>query len=521
LDSKNEQTTQATWEISPYVVFGLVGFVFYLTWMFMLYASPAIDPEHLYATVTGMTDSQTPFFRFTQMLALCCTLLIIWRASDLLSSRRGIKILVVLSLLLNLLSFCLIEFLWHSPSLMHIAWASLGIAQGLMIALWSTFLATIGKNRIVLFSALCVSGAGLLYLLMTLLRPEATFWITSTLAVLTILLFVFVHYRYDYTVQPLLIRAKASDARQAIRAKSVVSVFIYCCGIGFTVCLIIGQNSNTIGALTVGGAIVLAGMLIVLDTLRLHRLSESLLVKLHLPALIVGIGPLFFDNLAGRTLASGLFLLFLAVIYTLNLSALSEHARIFQLSPIRVFGFGRFGNAAGFLVGAAAYYLAFEAPWPADLQPDLVLRIVLIGILALFIVGQSFVFEDHYPLPEGQSARQKTHTTEHPLPANDLKALSAFSAQTDEAKDAPAGAWRRRCAKLAKLYELSPKETEVLLLLAKGRNAEYIQNELVVSRHTAKAHIYHIYQKTNVHSRQELINLLESIDLGEREMGAR
>jgi DNA-binding CsgD family transcriptional regulator len=166
----------------------------------------------------------------------------------------------------------------------------------------------------------------------------------------------------------------------------------------------------------------------------------------------------------------------------------------------------------GFTLGAAAYYLAFEVVWPTDMQPDLVLRIVLIGIIALFIIGQSFIFEDHYPVPEEAGSR-RAHSSEHPLPANDLKALSSFNAEADAQQAAPIGAWRRRCGKLATIYGLSPKETEVLLLLAKGRNAEYIQNELVVSRHTAKAHIYHIYQKTNVHSRQELINLLESIDL--------
>lgn len=66
---------------------------------------------------------------------------------------------------------------------------------------------------------------------------------------------------------------------------------------------------------------------------------------------------------------------------------------------------------------------------------------------------------------------------------------------------------------LSSEYGLSPRENEVLYLLAKGRNAEFIQDELVVSRHTAKAHIYHIYQKTGVHSRQELIDMLEEMDI--------
>jgi DNA-binding CsgD family transcriptional regulator len=513
---RKDQTTPATWEISPYIVFGLLGFTLYLTWMLMFYASPAIDPEQLYMTTTGRISPFAPFFRFAQLAALCLTLLIAWQASDSFSSKRGVLLQIIFSILLNGVAFCLVALVKTPDTLMFVAWVALGIAQGMMIILWSSFLATIGKTRIVLFAAICIGCAGLIYLLMGLLRPEAVFWITCTLSVFTVLLFVLVHYRYDYAAAAMLIKAKVSDSRQAIQAKSAISVFIYSTGVGFAVCLLISQNPNIIGSAFVGGAIVIAGILTIIDTLYFHKLSENLLVRMHLPALIIGIGPLFFDNLAGRTFSSGLFLIFLAIIYILNLTALSEHTRIFQLSPVRVFGFGRLGNAAGFLLGAVAYYLAFEVIWPVGMQSDLVLRIVLVGIIALFIVGQSFIFEDHYPVPEDPYMRSRAHAnTEHPLPTGDLKTLSSFNAEADATLGAKAGAWRRRCTKLAKIYELSPKETEVLLLLAKGRNAEFIQNELVVSRHTAKAHIYHIYQKTNVHSRQELIDLLESIDLSD------
>ena len=59
-------------------------------------------------------------------------------------------------------------------------------------------------------------------------------------------------------------------------------------------------------------------------------------------------------------------------------------------------------------------------------------------------------------------------------------------------------------------YCLSPRETEILTLLAKGRNADYIEKELVISINTAKTHIANIYGKLNVHSSQELITLVES-----------
>jgi DNA-binding CsgD family transcriptional regulator len=68
--------------------------------------------------------------------------------------------------------------------------------------------------------------------------------------------------------------------------------------------------------------------------------------------------------------------------------------------------------------------------------------------------------------------------------------------------------WMRVDA-VAKLYKLSNRERDVLGYLAKGRNASYIQKELVVSPHTAKSHIYNIYRKLDIHSQQKLMDFVE------------
>lgn len=63
--------------------------------------------------------------------------------------------------------------------------------------------------------------------------------------------------------------------------------------------------------------------------------------------------------------------------------------------------------------------------------------------------------------------------------------------------------------KLAGRYQLSPRETEVAHLLAKGRSLPYIQEELHISLGTAQTHARHIYKKLGIHSRQEFLNLVE------------
>lgn len=66
-----------------------------------------------------------------------------------------------------------------------------------------------------------------------------------------------------------------------------------------------------------------------------------------------------------------------------------------------------------------------------------------------------------------------------------------------------------RCRYLAATYGLTERETDVLALLVDGRSVPYVQETLHVSANTAKTHIRHIYQKLDVHNRQDLITLAQ------------
>lgn len=62
---------------------------------------------------------------------------------------------------------------------------------------------------------------------------------------------------------------------------------------------------------------------------------------------------------------------------------------------------------------------------------------------------------------------------------------------------------------VAERFRLSPRETEVLRLFAAGRSAAFIAELQFVTTNTVRSHIKHIYGKCDVHSRQELITLIE------------
>ncbi|MGI6216744.1 MAG: helix-turn-helix transcriptional regulator [Coriobacteriales bacterium] len=72
------------------------------------------------------------------------------------------------------------------------------------------------------------------------------------------------------------------------------------------------------------------------------------------------------------------------------------------------------------------------------------------------------------------------------------------------------------CKNVSAKYGLTPRETEILPFLARGRNASHIAEKLVISTYTVKSHIGRIYRKLGVSSQQELIDLVENSSSNEQ-----
>ncbi len=62
----------------------------------------------------------------------------------------------------------------------------------------------------------------------------------------------------------------------------------------------------------------------------------------------------------------------------------------------------------------------------------------------------------------------------------------------------------KACQKLGSHYGLSPREREILTLVAQGKTGRQIAEELYIAEGTCKAHTRHIYEKMGIHSRKEL-----------------
>lgn len=67
----------------------------------------------------------------------------------------------------------------------------------------------------------------------------------------------------------------------------------------------------------------------------------------------------------------------------------------------------------------------------------------------------------------------------------------------------------QRCDALAQRYDLTNREYDVLVLLAKGNSLKAIAEKLFLSENTVKAHRRRIYQKMDINSRQSLIDMID------------
>ena len=214
----------------------------------------------------------------------------------------------------------------------------------------------------------------------------------------------------------------------------------------------------------------------------------------------------------------------------------ADIAQSYRVSAFTTFGFGHgllsAGSLAGFLMLQPGGLLEAVSAEP--------MMLALVGLIALTLGVATLpngaemrstlirgrfcpLLDDQTDLEElmsGEGAANEPSIEEAiaPMPSDKPTVSSAPNAipegsipAAQESPEQKAGRFKRKCAAVADTFLLSRKETEVLFLLAKGRNSAAIQEALYISAGTANTHMRHIYRKLDVHSQHELIDLVESM----------
>ena len=179
---------------------------------------------------------------------------------------------------------------------------------------------------------------------------------------------------------------------------------------------------------------------------------------------------------------------------------------------ILVFGLGRSASALGTTLG----WMAGLALVRAYGETNLSLEVVSVAMVFALLVVSMLVLNDRLigeALREGSKVAsasdgprgEEGEGAEAQDGASELPADREPSA-SEERKP---GRYQQRLNAVAERCGLSPRERDVFELLVRGRSIDYIAQNLTISFNTAKSHIRHIYVKADVHSRQELLDIID------------
>lgn len=69
--------------------------------------------------------------------------------------------------------------------------------------------------------------------------------------------------------------------------------------------------------------------------------------------------------------------------------------------------------------------------------------------------------------------------------------------------------WQHACLELAGRFRLTPREAEIMALIARGYSVARITQELCISTSTVQTHAKSIYKKLGIHAREELVRMVE------------
>lgn len=172
-----------------------------------------------------------------------------------------------------------------------------------------------------------------------------------------------------------------------------------------------------------------------------------------------------------------------------------------RLNPVVVFGLGRgfymLACGIGWLIGVAVPPAALTG------ATSTVVYIVMAGVMLLLALGlfSERDFERLFsPVKEGELSLPDLF---------DMEAREAQAEQDKEDRGEKRGRFSRAIEKMTEAYGLSARESEVLRCLAMGYGSERMAETLGIKVNTARAHTHNVYVKLEVHSREDLMLLVD------------
>ena len=492
-------------------VVAYMGFGFYWAWIFVSFNSAGSLGQNL--PIDALTSSHL-VSSVAAILPLLAAFLLRGKIEAL--SHRALFALVVSSSVLASVSTACMQVFFAQPIVYELATASSGLfVVGPMLA-WGVVYGALDAKNAVICTALSFAFAGFVYFAISFMPWPVAASVATALPLAT-----------GLSVCACLSggsnRATGREggisqepsSRSSIPIGTLVGLAVVTFVYGGLRVYSAHASAEFSGPSVLLVSVVIASAIMLLYTLLIPRTSLNLGV-LYRVALIAFAAVLMLAAVGEEVAAIPLEALVrcgMMLFEMLTWVLLAETVRTGSMSALAVFSAGRLAVHIGISLGEESA-LVFGVSS---------LEFLVCAVVAL-IVAAGFLFRDadttfFFASPTEDELRRITQ---------DHSSLVGASVETDGAPGACASdavgvgdgsdvqvgdmlkrSLEDRIDSVASRYGFSAREREVFELWVTGHDAQYIQDELVISRSTVKTHVRHIYEKCDVHSRSDLMRVLE------------
>lgn len=200
------------------------------------------------------------------------------------------------------------------------------------------------------------------------------------------------------------------------------------------------------------------------------------------------------------------YYLFLAMVY-LGLGAIVATAKV---NALRLFAWAMIANVGGLILG---FLLNLARAWVSS---DLMTASTLILSCLVFVLGMILLQNKSYSIFRVNSVDENAYSFEllgtpafFGLITTNENFANPSVEEASESESSLLDVIMLHCSEVSATYHLSERESSVLVELARGKTIASIAKDLIVSENTIKAHTKSIYRKLDIHTREELIALVE------------
>jgi DNA-binding CsgD family transcriptional regulator len=457
-------------------VFKYLGFTFLLAWHYCLWFVPNVFPN------TFLLDD---IITFSWLIDLGCAAVVLFILPQALgrerhlSNYRAVPWVSVIVAAVGTLLFVFVACELSTPLPAYLLSALLGCASALLWILWGERCALIRARFSIRHVAPTYGICFLLFLGLAYLLPApfATIFV-AILPLLSGLLLRIARNSAPKAQFPLLLpRGAAQQGMRSILTVCLIS-FVACVACYFLVAIVPWEDlPSTIDSFTLGVALgaVFILLIAVLGMLPSERLNIFKLFN-WLLVLTTLAGVLYLASHALGFMTFNIALMVTSVFEVLLTMYFGILTLKGYVSPALAFGLAGGSIRLGIAVGNT-WAIIYERLPEIVLQAHLIPATTLFFVMLLIMLLISLVRQEYYI----------ANATSVPQTGSEIETL---------------------CGQIASEFCLSCRETDIVVLIARGYNSNAIAKKLVISPFTVNTHIQHIYDKMNIHKRSELFSYI-------------